>query len=451
MRRLAVLGAAAVLLASLFASCSDDGGEENPLEGFGDRRDPDGTTFVALFEAHDLAGVDPDDVVATMQERAANDQEAALAFAEEAGVTARSSWLANALMVEGSAELGEALTLLPGVELVAEEPVPPPAEGHQLDPAGVPTGTAWHVEAVGGPEAWEADLDGGDVVVGIIDTGVDGSHDALSGQFVGDGGWLDLTGDCAAPCDEVGHGTAAAGLVLAGDGPGPEADLGLAHSARWLAARACTESGCAFTDLLAATEWLLAPDGDADLRPDVVSGSWGAPPGAPGYGRIVRALEAAGVVVVLAAGNDGPTCASVETPADQPEALAVGSVDRAGQIDPRSSRGPAGDAEAESVVLKPDLVAPGMDVMTTAPDGEFATATGTSFAAPLVAGAAALLLDARPELAGDPAAVREALVAGAALPEPDAVCNEAGRPPDGPNQTFGAGHLDVAAALEALD
>lgn len=475
---LGAMGGVALAIAAV--SCS--GERENPLASV--QAEADRSRYIAYFPEADLSELGATDgegadqweqrgqeVVEGLRSAAEDAQADAMSMADEAGVEVHSSWVANAMIAEGGPELASALAELPGVELVAEEPAPPPGEGHDLQDVAEPEEMAWHLEAVGAGDAWEQ-ASGDGVVVGVVDTGVDGSHPVLETRRASEVGgsdqawpdWLDLVGDCSEPCDDAGHGTAAAGLVLGG---GP-VELGLAHGAAWMGVRACDDAGCELSDLFAATEWLLAPsaepdqrDGDPALRPQVVSGSWGAPPGAPGYDRIVRAFEAAGMVVVLAAGNDGPTCGSIETPADQPEALAVGSVDRNGEIDPRSSRGPTGATDTrqeDGTPVKPDLVAPGVEVVTAGVGGGWVSASGTSFAAPIVAGAVALLLDGYPELIGNPAAVRELLVASAE-PVTDRGCDGAvsagGTVPAGDdagaaaaNQTYGAGSLDARGSLD---
>lgn len=189
-------------------------------------------------------------------------------------------------------------------------------------------------------------------------------------------------------------------------------------------------------------QWLLDPDDDpaTDDLPDVVNNSWGFDEADVGkceddFRPAVQALRAAGVAVVFAAGNTGPGPATSISPANYPESFAVGAVDSALTIADFSARGPS----ACDGGIFPDLAAPGVDVRTTdlifggtSPDA-YATVSGTSFAAPLVAGGMALLLSAEPELTVD--RLERALIRSAV---------DLGSP--GSDNVYGHGLVDLAAA-----
>jgi subtilisin family serine protease len=153
------------------------------------------------------------------------------------------------------------------------------------------------------------------------------------------------------------------------------------------------------------------------------------------------ALDAAGIYVVVAAGNTGPLCESIrDVPAPYPDVLTVGAVDRDEQVASFSSRGPVPGAG------KPDLVAPGAGVVSAMPGGGYAPLSGTSMATPHVAGVVALMWSASDTLVGDVATTTGILRDTAQpLPPPDEdSC-------DGFESLAGAGLVDAHAAVLAAD
>lgn len=325
-------------------------------------------------------------------------------------------------------------------------------------------GTAeWHIERVGASEVWSTyGARGQGIVVANIDDGVMLRHPVVVRQYrgnLGDGSfdhdysWFDGAELCGSPslepCDVgPGHGTATMGVMVGDDDLGNR--IGMAPDARWIAA--VTD----FSDpsLLSAAQWLLAPtdlagaDPDPDQRPHVINNSWAGPGGNPWYRAAVQAWVAAGIFPTFAAGNQGPSCGSIRSPGDYPESYAVGASDFDDNLGVFSARGPSLFG-----VAKPDLVAPGKDVRGAVvpggpwdPDGDgFAVDSvgGTSWSAPHVGGAVALLWSGRPELIGNVALTREALGRSASGGS-DPTC---GGTASGDN-SWGEGLLDVKAAFE---
>ena len=122
----------------------------------------------------------------------------------------------------------------------------------------------------------------------------------------------------------------------------------------------------------------------------------------------MAALEQAGVFVVVSTGNDGPLCGSVHTPlAIYEDVLSVGAVDVAGDLASFSSTGPV--MVDGSGRTKPDLLAPGVDVMSALPGSSYGLLSGTSMAGPHVAGTVALMWSANPALRGDVERTRQIL------------------------------------------
>ena len=282
---------------------------------------------------------------------------------------------------------------------------------------------------IGAPQVWDRGFTGQGIVVGIADTGVGWRHPALIGHYRGwDGAaashaynWHDAIHETAAlnpcgvdspePCDDEGHGTAIAGLAVGDDGGANR--IGVAPGARWI--------GCRNMDLGAGTparyiecfEFFLAPT-DAngenprpDLGADVINNSWTCQVeegcADPGILRaVVEGLRAAGVAGVFAAGNSGPSCASLSAvPAIYDEAFTVGATYLTDVIANFSARGPV--TRDGSHRVKPDICAPGVSVRTSSdrsPSELYEIFAGTSGASPHVAGAIALLWSRGPVARG---------------------------------------------------
>lgn len=277
----------------------------------------------------------------------------------------------------------------------------PAVAGAAFDPK-LPATAA--VQAVGAPAAWQAGFTGKGVTVAVVDTGIDASHADLAGSFRGGkNDWFDVHGEHAQPMDRHGHGTQIAGLVVGTGSSGQT--IGVAPQARWIAARIYNDKNVGrLSQLHRIMAWLLDPDGNpatADA-PQVVLNAWGLGD-RPGtcddeFARDLQWLRAAGMHVVFAAGNGGPTENSSLSPANNAGALAVGALDGGGQMALFSSRG-VSSCDARPY---PDVMAPGELLRTTdlSVGGVAATtmSTGTSYAAAVVSGELALLTQARPAL-----------------------------------------------------
>ncbi len=211
----------------------------------------------------------------------------------------------------------------------------------------------------------------------------------------------------------------------------------MAPGAQWIAARIFDDSGkSTATAIHSAFQWLLDPDGNPNTAdaPDVVNNSWSY-----GFGGTcnltfrpdVQALRAAGILPIFAAGNFGPGSSTSVSPANYPEALAVGAVNNSDSIYSASSRGPS--ACGETSTSYPEIVAPGVGIRTAGRYGTYQVLSGTSLSAPHVAGALALLLSAYPNLSASQQ--ESALEQGA---------HDLGV--SGPDNTFGFGRLDVLGA-----
>ncbi len=263
-----------------------------------------------------------------------------------------------------------------------------------------PGETTWGIAKIRADQVWRGlNITGTGVVVANIDSGVDWNHPALKTRYRGwTGGpasdhlhnWFDATNESAAyPSDLNGHGTHTMGTIAGQDG------VGVAPGARWMAAKGLNGAGYGlYSWLHAAFQFMLAPGGDPAYAPDVLSNSWGSENGLDTeFSADIAALRAAGIVVLFANGNAGPRAGTVGSPASLPGAFGVGATDSDDDVAYFSSRGPSPFGP-----VRPDISAPGVDVLSTFPGGSYATANGTSMATPHVAGVAALLLSANPAL-----------------------------------------------------
>lgn len=291
-----------------------------------------------------------------------------------------------------------------------ERPVPVAVTAVPNDPQYA---NQWHLPEVQAPEAWEV-ADGSGVVVAVVDTGIATDAPDLAGTSF-TAGW-DFVDEDADPDDPHGHGTIIAGVIAQTTGEGYGA-AGLAPGATLMPLRVLDAQGRGYdADIAEAIHWAV------EHGADVINMSLGGPSSSTVLQRAVAEAAAAGLVVVAAAGNDG---GPVRYPAAYPDVIGVGATQPGRSIASFSNRGTG-----------LDLVAPGVRIVQQGPRPGggwcWCSASGTSLAAPQVAAAAALLLDA-----GVPAAsVRDALESSAL---------DLGA--TGWDGTFGHGLLQVAGAL----
>lgn len=244
----------------------------------------------------------------------------------------------------------------------------------------------WGVKRVNAYAAWDTSMGQG-VKVGIIDTGMDYTHPDLKANYAGGYNAVEASNP---PMDDNGHGTHVAGIIGAvRDGAGV---AGVAPRVSLYAVKVLNAEGSgAYSAIIDGIQWAVTN------RMDVVNMSLGGPKGSNALKKAVEAAYKAGVTLVMAAGNDsGP----VNYPARYPQAIAVAASDSADKIASFSSRG------AEVAVI-----APGVEIYSTYTGGIYKSLSGTSMAAPHVAGLAALAVGAGVKT---PAEVKKAL-SGAAV------------------------------------
>ncbi|MFI1093820.1 S8 family serine peptidase [Streptomyces sp. NPDC020917] len=401
------------------------------------------------------------EVVESRLKATAHDSQAGLVGLLDAAHAAyRSYWIANTVEVTGDAGLLRQIEALPEVgRITADRTYALPKDRKA---AAVPSdaGVEWGVDAIGASKVWSEDhAAGAGMVVGSIDSGVEYTHPALVHQYRGNNGdgtfddnynWWDPARVCGVietyPCDNIGHGTHTMGIMVGDDGTN---HIGVAPKAKWIAAKGCEVSSCSQGSLLSSGQFMLAPtdlDGRnprPDLRPDVVNNSWGSGDADtdPWFQQTVQAWVAAGIFPVFSNGNDGPVCNTDANPANLVDSYGVGAFDSDGNIASFSSRGPS---DFDNGLIKPDVSAPGVAIRSAWPGSTYAVASGTSMAAPSVAGAIALLWSAAPALEHDIGETR-LLLDKTATHVKDLSCGGTAEL----NNVWGNGKLDVYAAVQA--
>jgi len=270
----------------------------------------------------------------------------------------------------------------------------------------------WGVLLVHADKVWdEFSIDGTGATVGIIDGGANYNlpalkkaytdYDPASGKVIvkednpntsqwEGGAYRDFVDGTDVPQTTTSddHGTHVAGTIVGAEGENTNR-IGVAPGAKFITARAMGVDGGEEADLIAAAEWML------EMKPDVINNSWGgANDDDPWFEDVVDAWVEEGIVPVFASGNTSdkvPGAGSVSNPANYPNVLAVGAVDRDKKIGRFSNKGPSA---FENAGTKPEICAPGVQVRSVDSHGSYVSWNGTSMAAPHVAGVVALIRQA---------------------------------------------------------
>ncbi len=274
----------------------------------------------------------------------------------------------------------------------------------------------WGLDSASGINAtgaWEVSTGSEDVVVAVIDTGIDYTHPDLAANLWMNPGEIALNGidddgngyvddvygantstgasNPGDPFDNNEHGTHVAGTVGAVGGNGIGV-VGVNHSVKLMALKFMdAQGGGRLSDAILAIEYMIDQKVNRGVNVRVANNSWGGGGYSPALHAAIERARAAGIIFVAAAGNAGQdTDLFPAYPAgyEVDNVVAVAAVDRDGTLASFSNRG------AESV----DIVAPGVDIVSTLPGNNYGQLSGTSMAAPHVAGALALLFAIEPAI-----------------------------------------------------
>lgn len=432
-------------------------GEQGPFEVFIMMADQvDVLALGASYEAERLPqAARTASLIPLLQQKALSTQAPILEILQEADESEAASvipfWITNVIY----AQIGlQTLNLLDQEESIGMIDLVPHPEiaGATMMPASPMElmGAGEHeasLDIINADKLWRLGYTGNGRKAFIIDTGTDPTHPALSRSFVGvyegvSNGWF---GNEPEPYDCDNHGSHVAGTILGLDRDTKDT-IGVAPNGLWMASPAIEcSSGPGAT---AALQWAINPDGDASTTadmPDAINNSWRFLPNAWGCNsatqQAITALEAVGVAVICAAGNDYPDY-NVGGPAyanyTLVNAFAVGAISTTSlNIASFSSRGPTICGGSGALEIKPEVVAPGVGIRSAVRGGGYAVFQGTSMASPHVAGAVLLLKEAFPTASGTE--IKFALYNTAV---------DLGDP--GEDNTYGNGLIDVEAAYYYL-
>ena len=419
-------------------------------------------------------------VYQTLQSKAQTTQDSILQWLRVRNIEHQSFYIVNAILVKGTREIAAALATRPDVARVTGNPLihnDLPQRGaieqSPLRPRGPATPATIEpgITYTHAPDVWALGFKGETIVVASADTGVRWTHNALKPHYRGWDGvnanhnfsWHDsihsgggVCGpDSPEPCDDFFHGSHTTGTAIGDDGGTNQ--IGMAPGAKWIACRNMDQGNGTPATYMECMEFFLAPypigctpnEGDPTKAPDITINSWTCPVSegcvvGDELQAAVEAQAAAGIQMVVAAGNAGSSCSTVSDPPSFYEAsYTVGALNTGtDQIAGFSSRGPV--TRDGSNRTKPDITAPGTNTRScdNSCDSCYTTASGTSMATPHISGAMALLWSAIPSLQHQIQASRDALNSTTVQIQ-DAQCGD----PTPPNNVYGWGRVNIAAAV----
>ena len=409
-------------------------------------------------------------VVNTLREVANRTQGPILRMLDSLGVFHESFYIVNMIKVTGGRDLMQQLAARDDVAHIDANPqvrTALPGANYPDNKNHVST-IEWNIIKVKAPDVWNLGFRGEGYVVAGADTGVQWDHPALKSHYRGwdghnvhhDYNWQDLVEHSATPFDPNLHGTFTTSIMVGDDGQGNQ--IGVAPGAKYIACRNMDANGTGSPASYAGCfQFFLAPypvngdpkKGDPTKAPHAVNNSWLCPPSegcsVNTLQAIVEAVRAAGIFPAMAAGNSGPNCSTVDTPpAIYAASVTVGATTSEDNIATFSSRGPV--KADNSNRIKPNLSAPGQRIRGAVPGNGYSDGvSGTSVATPHVAGAVALLWQAKPSLKGNIDRTQQVLQVSAIPGQNQTIVNCGVTTLGRPNNNFGWGILNILRAVQA--
>ena len=240
---------------------------------------------------------------------------------------------------------------------------------------GTSTKSVYGLDMIKAKSIWEESQKGAGVKIAVIDSGCDINHESLKNNIIGVRNFTDE--DKKNPnivIDRVGHGTHVTGIICANGNN----MVGVAPNAKIYVLKAINRTGTG------KLSWVInAIKYAIEKRVDIISMSLGLSENSPKLENIIKEAINNNIVIVCAAGNEGDgndESFEYSYPAAYTDVISVGAVDKKGV--------PAKFSNSNTAI---DLVAPGVDIISTYPNNQFAALSGTSMATPYVSGSLALL------------------------------------------------------------
>ncbi len=348
-------------------------------------------------------------------------------------------WVFNGLCLNATKRVLKILSMRQDISLISHIPEIrlPPEDIREDKPSRT---IEWNIQKVMADSCWHRGYTGNDVIIGMLDTGIDTTHPALRGGKLIK--WRDFQYNNPLPYDDHGHGTGCAGIICGGDGLGPFVDdIGVAPNAKLIVGRTVSP-----IDPLLGFQWIASLKADSGFNIKGVNNSWGTS-NTIYFWDACNTLKSLDIFPIFSIGNNGPNPNSTGSPGNYPLCIGVGATDSLDGILMFSSRGPAPDSSPwnnprywyrpDWNLTKPDIVAPGVAVRTSQLGNSYVPLNGTSYSTSHITGAVAILCEADSSL--NPTSLFNLIL------------DNADRPPQGgpyPNNNYGWGRLNIYKALQ---